>query len=42
MIGRGNETDFRIYDVASLKVIKDVALEEEVVPEIEALKELED
>jgi len=41
-LDKGNETDFRIYDVASLKVIKDVALEEEVVPEIEALKELED
>ncbi len=41
-LDKGNETDLKIYSVAEVKVIKDVAASEDGDIDIEALKQLED
>jgi cell fate regulator YaaT (PSP1 superfamily) len=41
-LDKGNETDLKIYNASEVKVIRDVAHEDEIDIDIEALKQLED
>jgi cell fate regulator YaaT (PSP1 superfamily) len=41
-LDKGNETDLEVYKMSEIKVIKDVAAEEDIGVDIETLKQLEE